>query len=243
MSDVTRYTPLMRICAYFVDQYNKQGLFDMDRVWLLGLRALTELNFDIAASPKTVRLPVTAQKTVLFPADYISWSKIGILDANGQISTLKINNAFTTYAANSPDRVEKIDDSQINDSVTLSGAPIFSNYYYDNACYNLFGVGGGLVQYGECRIDEKNGLVLLPPDFAFDSVLFEYISCPERDVDYQVQTCLQESIIAFIEAKLKLNSMENFYAEATKSRRRLKPVTLQYFNQVIRESEAMKLRS
>ena len=75
--------------------------------------------------------------------------------------------------------------------------------------------------------------------------MFEYISCPKKDGDYQVETVLMESIIAFIGAKLKLNTMDAFYAEATVARRALegKRVTLQKINQVVRESEAQKVRS
>jgi hypothetical protein len=244
MTDVGKYTPLMRICAYFIDQYSKQGLYDMDKIWILGLRALTELNFDIAAQPKTVRIPVSANKTVPFPIDYIRWVKIGILNNKGEINTLKVNTALTNYADNDVNRLTKLNTPDISDSIgSLDNSGIYSNFYYNDGCYNLFGVGGGVITYGECKVDERNNLIVLPADFRFDSILLEYISSPERDVDYQVQTCLQESVIAFIEAKLKLNTMDNFYAEATKSRRRIKPVILQSINQILRESDGMKLKA
>src|SRR6267154_1693144 len=90
-----KYVPLKMVIAFFLDQYNKsEG--DFDRMWILGMRGLVELNFDISAEPKTVRLPVLPNFTVALPNDFLSWIKIGIMDSHGQVSTLKINNSLTT---------------------------------------------------------------------------------------------------------------------------------------------------
>ena len=35
---------------------------DQDQAWLLGLRALTDLNYEISASPMTVRIPLNVIK-------------------------------------------------------------------------------------------------------------------------------------------------------------------------------------
>lgn len=245
MSDeIGKYTPLKTVISYFSDQYDKsEG--DQDRYWLLGLRALVDLNYEISAEPRTVRLPVQANKTVPFPADCLSWSKIGLLDANGQMVTLKINNGLTTFRDNNPNRLELLTPNINNTITALSGVNLFLNYYYQNNYYNLFGLGNGLVQYGECRVDEANQVVVLDPRFKYDNIMFEYISSPMKNEDYMVETALQEAVIAFIEWKLKLAPRELYYAAATIARRRMpgKKVTLQTINQVIRESDGMKLRS
>jgi len=56
---------------------------------------------------------------------------------------------------------------------------------------------------------------------------------------------LQEAIIAFIAWKTNLASRDEYIAEKINARRRMPPkkVTLQTINQVIREPNAMKLRS
>lgn len=239
-----KYIPLKTVVSYFSDQYDKsEG--DQDRFWLLGLRGLVELHQDISGEPKTIRVPINPNMTATFPTDCLTWTKIGILNANGEVSTLKINNALTTYRDNNPNRISQL-TADINDAATnLVNAPFYLNYYYNEGYYNLFGAGSGLVQYGECRVDDANQLVILPMDFKYSSIIFEYISSPERDQDFKVDIALQEAIISFIAWKLKLDSAQNYYAEVTKSRRRLngKKVTLQGINQVIRESESMKLRS
>jgi hypothetical protein len=244
MTDITQYISLKTIVSYCVDE-NEQSIGSFDRAWLLGFRALVDLFLDVTAEALTVRLPVSGNKTVAFPSDYISWVKIGILNDNGEVSTLKINNALTTYKDTNPNRLEKL-TADITDSIPLMlNNPYYFNYYYNGQYNPLFGVGGGLVQYGECRIDDKNNLIVLAPDFRFDSIILEYISSPEKNGDYQVPIIAQEAIISFIKWKSKQGSRDEYIAEKINARRRMpkKKVSLQRINQILRESEAMKLRS
>lgn len=242
--NIGKYVPLKTVIAYALDELKKSD-GDQDELWILGLRALVLLNQQISAEPKTVRLPVQANQTAIIPAGCISWSKVGLLDNQGQISTLRINNALTTFRDTNPNRLELLTPN-INDSIGQLGVQTwFCNYYDNGAYYNLFGVGGGLVQYGECRVDEENGVIILPPDFRYKDIMFEYISNPERDEDFMVLTSMQEAIISFIKWKLKLCDRNEFYGAATEARRTLpgKKVTLQMLNQVIRETDSQKLRS
>jgi len=244
-TDINKYTPLRTIVSYAMDELDMSEAED-DKGWLFGLRALVDMHFDIAAEPLTVRLPKNGNQTVTLPAGYLSWSKIGILNNNGETNTLKINNSLTKWRDNNPNRLSLL-TADINDSaVDLAGRPFFFNYFYEGNYYNLYGAPPGLVQYGSCRVDEKNGVIVLEPDFQYDHVLLEHISSPERNKDdYMVETALQEAIIAFIKWKFKRGTDLEYYAEVTKGRRRLvgKKVTLQGINQVIRESETFKLRS
>jgi hypothetical protein len=243
-TDIGLYTPLKTIIAYTLDECEK-SIGDADRLWVIGLRALTDLSFDISGQTKTVRLPVEGNKTVPFPADLLSWSKIGNLNENGEIVTLRINNALTTFRGNNPNRLADL-TADINNGVgNAADFPYYENYYYNNNCYHLFGTGSGVVTYGDCTVDEKNKVIILGVNFRYDSIMLEYISSPERDDDYQVLTCLQEAIIAFIKWKLKLATPNDYYAEAIKARRRLpkKRVNLQTFAQVIRDSGGMTMKA
>jgi hypothetical protein len=244
MTDVGTYTPLKRIVSYALDQVDK-SIADFDKCWILAFRAMVDLTLDISGEPTTVRLPVMGNKTVPFPSNCLSWSKIGILDDKGQINTLKINNALTTYRDNNPNRLEDLSPNINNSIGSLALVPYYSNYYYGGGVYQLFGVGGGLITYGDCKVDDKNRVVILQPDFKYDSIMFEFIDCPEKNGDYEVFTCIQEAVIAFILWKLKLGTSQDYYAESIKARRRLpkKKFILQSFNEVIRASESMKLRS
>lgn len=239
-----QYVKLLDVVASFLDENVKQGLYDRDRIWVIALRGLTKINRQFAGQPKTLRIPKNLNNTVTLPSDYDSWCKIGLVDTHGEISTLKINTALTTYADNSPQRLQKLAQVQVNDADdSLNNNLLWLNYYYNGGYVNLYGVGNGVINYGECRVDERNNVIIMPPDFMYDSILLEYLTVPERDVDYMVQDVLTEAIIAFINWKTKLGSREQFYAECIEARRNIKPVILQTINQVIRESQSMKLRS
>jgi|SRR6185503_15380069 len=239
-----KYIPLKMATAFFSDETDRsEG--DQDRYWLLALRAMVDLNFEFGAEPETFKIPVNANKTANFPTGCLTWSKIGLLNASGEVSTLKINTGLSFLKDTNPNRLNYLTPQLVDSVSILTTAPFFLNYYYNDGYYNLFGAGTGLVQYGECRIDEANELVVLPSDFRYDSILFEGIFAPQREEDYKIPLAFLEAVIAFIKAKLKMDTMQNYYGEATKARRRWgkKKVTLQMINQVIRESESMKLRS
>lgn len=243
-NDIQSYIPLKTVVGYFLDQYDK-SMGDFDKAWILAFRALVDLGFDIAFEPKTVRLPVNANKTVNFPSDCVSWTKIGVLNNVGEVSTLRINNALTTYKDTNPNRLSQLTPDVQNAVPMILGFPFFFNYYDNGLYYNLFGVGGGLIQYGSCRVDNKNRVVILEPDFIYSSIIFEYISSPEKDGDYAIQIQLQEAVIAFIAWKFRLDTDQNYYGRVIEGRRKLpgKKVTLQTINQVLREPNGMKLRS
>lgn len=244
MTDLNKNVPLKQIVSYCIDELNKSiGSFDI--YWVLAFRALADLLLDITAEPITIRIPKNGNQTVTLPPDYLSWVKIGILNNNGEVSTLKINNALTTYRDTNPNRLSQI-TADVSDAFPfLLSNPYYLNFYYNGQYQPLFGVGGGLIQFGECKVDEANNVIILPPDFRYDSVILEYLSSPQKNGDYTVPLACQEAVIAFIKWKTKQGTRDEYIAEKISARRRMpkKKVTLQVINQVIRESEAMKLRS
>lgn len=243
-TDFLPYTPMKQIVSYTLDECNK-SMNSFDKYWILGFRALVDMTYDFSGEPVTVRLPVSGNKTVPFPTFCLSWTKIGIMDSGGQISTLKINNALTTYRDTNPNRISALTPDVNDNTNLLIQAPFFLNYYY-NGDYNiLFGNGSGLVQYGECRVDEKNRVVVLHPEFQYDSIMFECISSPEKNGDYEVPTPLQEAIIAFIKWKDKQGPEIDYYNRKVEARRRMpgKKVTLQQIAQVVRQDTGFYLHT
>lgn len=243
-TDIDYYTPLSTIVSYCLDA-NDKSEGDQDRMWLLGLRGLTDIGYEFSAQAVTYRLPLNGNKTVSFPAGCLSWTKIGLLNEHGETVTLKINNAFTKWRDLNPNRAELL-TPDINNSISaMVAAPLFLNYYYNGNYVNLFGVQGGLIQYDECRVDEENRVVVLPLNFRYDHILFECMAAPQKKDDYMVLTALQEAVIAFIEWKMKIAPRELYIAAKVEARRRMpnKKVTLQQINQVVREANSMMLRS
>lgn len=235
-----RYEPLKTIVSYFCDQYQKSS-GDFDRYWVLAFRGLSYLHYNISAEPKTVRLVVDANQTVRFPNDYVQWVKIGLENSNGEISTLRVNNALTTFNSTNPDRLSNL-TPDIASALTTGNQIPFLNFFNNGEYETRFGVGyAGIQTYGECRVDDKNNVIILSPNFAYKSILVEYISAPERDTEYMVDVRLREAIIAWIAWQLKLDSRQNFYGFAIDARRTIKPLNMQSFNQTIRLNEKMTL--
>lgn len=245
MSDISRYTPLKECVAFFLD-INKKSDRERDTAWLTAFRALRVMGFSATWEPKTIRIPVNANLTVTLPSDYITWTKIGVLNASNEISTLKINRSLTKYKDNNPNRQDYLTpDVPTNNFWNIALNPFYLNYYFGNWYTPLFGLGNGLVQFADIVVDEKNNVIVLGPTYPFNDIMLEYISCPERDEDYMVETCLAEAVIAFIEWKFKLGTEQNFYARFKEGRRSLpgKRFTLQEANQAIRENAGYKLKA
>jgi hypothetical protein len=183
--------------------------------------------------------------TVNFPSGCISWTKIGILNNNNEVSTLRINNALTTFKDTNPNRQSYLTADITDGFPLLLNSPYYINYFYDGVYQPLFGSGGGLIQYGSCRVDEENRVVILDEYFQYDHIIFECIVSPEKNGDYTVPIGCLEAVISFIKWKSKNGSREDYISDKINARRRMpkKRVTLQEINQVLRESEAQKLRS
>jgi hypothetical protein len=169
---------------------NGKSQKDFDKAWLLAFRALSDLKRSFAALPKSVRIPVNANKTVTLPADYNAWSKIGVLNSHGEVCSLKVNNGLSIWRDNNPNRLTSLTPDVTDSMPLITNNPFYLNYYYNGVYGNLFGTGGGLIQYGACRVDERNNIILLEDNFQYDSVILEYISAPERDQDYMVEEAL-----------------------------------------------------
>lgn len=237
-----KYEPIQTVVAFYLDQYDKSG-GDQDKCYLLAYRGLENMHYNISAEPKTVRLPVLQNTdTAVLPADYVSWVKIGLLNNVGEISTLKINNALTTFRDNNPNRLSLL-TPDLNDSWAGNIDAPYLNYYNNGTFQTLFGAGqAGLVQYGSCRVDEVNNIIILPPNFEYSQLLFEYISSPQRDTDYLVDVRLREALIAWIAWKCKMDTRENYYAALTEANRIIKPIKMQSFQETIRRNERFILK-
>lgn len=245
MSDIGRYSPLKECVAFFLDANGKSDR-ERDRAWLMSFRAYRTMGFAATWEPKTIRLPINGNLTVTLPADYITWTKIGVLNGSNEVSTLRINKSLTKLKDTNPNRQNYLTpDVPTKDFGNIAMNPFYLNYYFGNWYTPLFGLGNGLIQFSGVNVDEKNNVIVLDPTYPFDSIVLEYISCPEKDDDYMIETCLAEAVIAFIEWKFKLNTEQNFYARFKEGRRSLpnKRFSLQEANQAIRESNGYKMKA
>jgi len=93
-------------------------------------------------------------------------------------------------------------------------------------------------------------VVIFDPQFAYPSVVFEYISSPIMDDDYTIDFRCQEALISYLRWKdiqsLPATKLVNisektmrereYYAQKKLARKRLKPFRLQVAEQYIREA-------
>ena len=236
MSDIQRYVKLKTVVSYTLDELNS-SIGEFDKLWVLSFRALVDIYFNIAAEPKTFRIPVDSNMTATFPPSLMTWWKIGVLNANGQVSTLKINRQLTNFKSTSPDRLDAL-----TPDVGVPN-PVYSNFYINywangGTPAHLFGVGGGLIQPGECTVDENNRVIILGPDFAYDHLMVEGTTSPEKDDDYEIDIFCQEAVIAFIKWKLSKGAEQDYYNRLKEARRKIKPIRLQEINQKLREGQS-----
>jgi hypothetical protein len=234
-----KFIDISEVVSMFLDEHDK-SVGDEDKAWIFAFRGLSLMHFNTSAEPKTVRLPVLANKTVQFPSDYVKWSKVGILNEKGELITLIINDSLTEFKDTNPSRL-----TSISADVNTGDIGVYNSYlnFWNGVAYSqLFGVGFGLQNFGECRVDEGNNMIVLSPNFRYDKVILEYISCPEKDYDYKIDVRLREALISFIAWKFKLGSRADFYANYIEGDRMMHPFDVQKFQQVIREGSKFCLK-
>lgn len=243
-SDITQYVKLKTIVSYFLDE-NNLSMSEFDKAWLISFRCLVKLGLSISFEPETFRLPVNPNMTVTLPVGYLKWTKVGVINASGEVSFLKRNTSLTKFRDLSPNRLTQISpDIPDQDVSQFASSPYFYNYYFGNVYSPYFGAGGGtLITYGDFDVDEANGVIVLAPNYQFPDILLECIISPQQNNDYQIQICCQEAVISFLNWKFKLGSQQDFYTALIEARRSLKPIQLQELQQAIRESAKYSLKT
>lgn len=251
MKHTARYVSLTETIYFYISEANLSPAA-FYRLWTIAFRGLRTLGMDFAQEPKTRKLSMLPNKTFELPGDYMNWSKVGVLNSNGEVATLRYNKDLTYYAGSSTDRAS-------NDTGTLLGLD-FRNYYYnypynDGYC-NLFGAGGGLTNIGEFTVDEEQGIIILDPSFGYDYIILEYLSAPEKDGDYLIPVQIQEALISWIRwverkslpqgrrSNLGQRQLDrkDFFNDKRLARMRMNPIRLWQMNETMRENSGLILK-
>lgn len=194
--DTAKWVPLSEIIYQYIDQARLSNS-DYRRLWTAGIRGVEELGMDVYSFPKTAKLAVNANKTVNLPSDYVGFSKVGVLNAKGEVATLRRNVALTSYKILQSDRTDSNTDNTTGNTYRLQDLAYVN--YFDGARYvNIFGAGAVLNNAGDFNISEEDGLIFLQNDYDFDYVILEYLSSPADDVDYKVPVQIREAVLSFI---------------------------------------------
>lgn len=207
---------LKQIVAELIDSKDS-GSQEFRRLYNIGRRGIREFNTDVVGTFTTSLLPVNANKTVTLPADYISYSKIGVINERGEIVTLRLNQQLSNYNDAHTLKQDRFDGVPKLDTVTSPTVPYgypftYVNFFLANQSYNLFGIGGGGNAIGEYKVDDECGVIILGPKFQWDKVLLEYLSDGmDCDCDdYMIDSRASEALLAYIRWKGALDMPKKF---------------------------------
>lgn len=251
--------PLDTVVTDYLDQ-SEQGINKYNKIWNIAFRGMEQLGLDFFYRIKTVKLPVTATKTVSIPDDCLQYTKIGILNSNGEIIPLKYNQKLTNLANLMPNRSEIVEDSQVNYFGMYSSAnPMFWNFQSSGFVSNLYGIPFGGSGVGQFNIDMVNGVIALNPDFHHDYLIVEYVSSPNpiQGQDYFLPVQFREAMVAWIAwqdiAALpstrrgyisdKQERKTNFYNERRLANARFKPYYKEHAYDLNLESQRLTVKA
>lgn len=197
MSDNKAYIPLDSVIQDYLLE-SEQSQTKYFKCFHLAFRGFEDLGIDAFFKIQSVKLPINANLTVTLPANYLNWTKIGVLNSRGEIIPLWNNDNFTTYADLLPDRVEKTTDNTMlaaewNNNLWLNW---WNGYSYNN----IYGVPSGHPIAGSFKVDSENGVIVLNHNFTahYDYLMLEYVASPKEGQEYYLPMQFREALIAWL---------------------------------------------
>jgi hypothetical protein len=198
MSQHLSYIPLD---SCITDYMNEAELSQQKyyKLFHLAFRGLEDLGLDFFYRIQSVKLPINSNLTVTLPANYLNWTKVGVLNNRGEIIPLYYNDKLTTYADLSPDRLEKTQDH--TDFAGNWDNNTWWNYWNGGAYTNIYGVPSGAPFVGSFKVDTANGVILLNEHFRYDYLMLEYVASPMEGNEYYLPVQFREALISWLRWK------------------------------------------
>jgi hypothetical protein len=170
------------------------------RLYQIAIRGYDDLWLDISGKAKTRILAVLPNKTAELPGDYINWSKVGVINEQGEVATLRLNNNLTLHASTDDNRLNEIGATPgvtVNEFVPTD----FINYFDETLAseVNLFGLPAGTQNLGEFKVDEDAGVIIFGKMFTGGEIVLEYLASPYEDGEtVMVPVQIKEALLAWI---------------------------------------------
>lgn len=249
--DTAQWIELSEIIYQYIDQA-KLTSAEYRRLWPIGVRGVEEIGYDVHMEPKTEKLIVNANKTVTLPTNYIGFSKVGVLNADGEVATLRRNNNLTEYKIDQSNRLQFNTDDSVGNTYRLQDLAYVN--YFDGARYaNIFGAGAALNSQGEFDISETEGLIYLNNEFNYTYVILEYFSSPSDDVNFKIPIQVRDALLSYLAWKDiellptgrratmgdKQMRRKEYYNQKRLAKMRVNPVTPWDANEQIRLSQKL----
>lgn len=191
-----QYVSLDTVINMYLDR-SEQSVHKYYKCWQIAFSGMEELGLDFFYQIKSVKLPVNANLTVSLPDDYLNYSKVGVLNNQGEIIPMGYNNKLTTFADLQPTRLEQTQDFTINELIQFN-TPIWYNYWNNGAMSALYGLPSGTPFIGNFKIDNHNGVLLLSENFGYEYVMLEYVATPKQGEEYYIPIQFKTALMWYI---------------------------------------------
>lgn len=226
------------------------------KLFHLSFRAMEDLGIDFFYQIKSVKVDVNANKTVTLPADFLNYTKVGVLNGVGELVPLRYNEKLTTYKDTNLNRAADVDSSNFVNMYSYS-SPVFFNFWNGSGYYNMYGVPLNGIYGGGFKIDTHNGVILLDTSFGWNGLVLEYIASPQEGEDYRIPMQFREAMIAWLAWKDianipssrkgnlgdKRDRRHEYFEAKRKGVRQFRPFYLDQAYQLHLESQKMVVKS
>jgi hypothetical protein len=253
--------PLKTIVAELIDSKDSSS-HEFRRMYNIGVRGVREFNTDIVGNFSTKLLDVNANKTADLPEDYVSYSKMGVINEKGEIVTLRSNPQLSNYNIGHPLNPDRFEGVPGIGAVSYPALPynypyIYYNFFISNQSFNLFGLAGGGQDIGNYKVDEECGIIIFGPNFKYEKVLLEYLGDGmDRDCDdYMIDSRAAEAMLAYIRWKTALDNpkkygqgimrdyKQEYKSERLKAKMRINKIVVSEFEDIQRITNKLAPRS
>ena len=197
MSQQRNYITLDSIINDYIDE-SEQSVHKYAKLYNIAVRGMEKLGLDFFYKIRSVKIPIdTTNYTAQLPNDYISYTKIGVLNSAGEIIPLKFNSKMTFYADQQPDRLALTQDDTLA-TWYQKDVPLWFNYWDGYGFQNIYGLPSGSPFVGQFNIDDSNGVVLLNEYFYYSYIMIEYLSSGNPQETFRVPIQFREALIAWL---------------------------------------------
>lgn len=161
----------------------------------------------------SLKIPVSSgTNSVVFPPDYMEYSKVGFIAANGQIVLLGRNDRLGVSEEVLLDSLNNKlldnDGYEITTTTDRTQAQAVSSWadggawvnamWGGSTAFNAYGREGIANQYGTYKVDPRNERINLSSDFVQNHILLEYLSDPTMAADFSVDQRMEEAVKSYI---------------------------------------------
>lgn len=251
--------PIRKIVAQLLNSSDR-STHEYARLYNIAVRGIeNEFQLDVQGQFLTVLLDVQPNKTVQLPAGYINYSKIGIVNQNGEFVTLKRNDQLSNYHAIYYDQANRNAGVPTINSLGNPFSPngnngynyaYWYNFWQQGTSFNLYGLPSGTATVGTYKIDIGANVILLNPDFMYPQILLEYLSdgYNENDDDYMIDSRCAEALLAWCRWQGAIDQPKKYpqsalatyerqyYNQKRLARSRMNPFNLAEMNDIVRRA-------